>query len=78
MAKTELFFSTYIVTVPQQIRPGEDAEIYIAALRPVQEQVRIGVTLMDKDNKTIQLTGPFELINRKIFKHIMTNSYKFE
>ncbi|XP_076095866.1 CD109 antigen-like [Mytilus galloprovincialis] len=45
--------NTYIVTVPRQIRAGAKADIYIAPFNPIQRNVNIVVTLLDKDNTTL-------------------------
>lgn len=45
--------STYIVTVPRQIRAGAKADIYIAPFNPIQRNVNVVVTLLDKDNTTL-------------------------
>ena len=60
------YFSTYVATLPQRIRPGENAEVCIAAIGRVTSTVFIAVTLIDKDNKVIQSTTTTKFIRRKI------------
>ena len=60
-----IILSTYIATVPQRIRPGSTADIGVTSLQNGVNRVRIIVTLMDKDNKTIARTQADRNLLRK-------------
>lgn len=48
-----IFSSTYIATVPKEIKAGSDAKLCISGLKGGVKRVTIFVMLLDKQNRTL-------------------------